>query len=92
MARNITDRELINYYIDVESKAKDLEHKAYARLMIQKIKNKESLNCKNNYTPYFSIETGEIYEDISDAAIALGRTTKSVYSNTKASGLKRIRL
>lgn len=92
MPRNITDRELINYYTNVESNAKDPEHKAYARLMIDKITNRQSLNCKTNTSPYFSLETGKIYENIEEAAEELGRAVGSVYSNTKASGLKRIRL
>lgn len=87
---NHTKQKLINYYTELEQIAIDPVHKAYAGLMLYRLKRDIKLSFFKSSKPIYDPSKKKMYENIPHAAKAYGVSNSTIERNFEQYGFVRI--
>lgn len=90
MANIIKEKQLLNYYFELEKIAENKEHKAYARMMRKRIEENSKLSIDKSSKPVYDSTRGMLYENLKEAAKAYNVSITTIQNNFEQYGFKRI--
>jgi hypothetical protein len=87
-----TKRKLFEYYSELEKVARNPKHKAYASLMLYRLKKNVKLSFYKSSKPMYDPKRKKMYENIPHAAKSYGVSTATIKANFEQYGFIRIEI
>jgi hypothetical protein len=92
MGKIIKEKQLLNYYIQLEKIAENKEHKAYARMMQKRIEKNSKLSIYKSSKTIFDSKKCMVYENLKEAAKAYNVSYSTIKNNFDQYGFKEIKI